>query len=183
MKSVVEIQEEAAIQKKLNAMNVSSKLRGKTRASSDDSGVEDIEMEDVEFETNGEGGKAPGNQESRATSASTPTGVEALRAKLRARVEELRQKKGSGKGHSAGNKDELLEERRQQRAALRENRRKELKEKKKKEREESDAKGKGKSKAKPSANGSQTKACSIASLLCLIPHKIIRIISLYPMSM
>ena len=64
-----------------------------------------------------------------------PVGTPGLRAKLQAKIQSLR----SGGGGEAGDKDELLEERRAQRAAMRERRRKETKEKIRKEQE---AKGK-----------------------------------------
>jgi len=68
--------------------------------------------------------------------------IQTLRAKLHAKIEATRiKKRGDGEGNS---KDELLEERRQQRAAMRERRRKETKEKIRKEKER-----KGKTKEKP----------------------------------
>ncbi|KAH9064512.1 surfeit locus protein 6-domain-containing protein [Lactarius vividus] len=70
--------------------------------------------------------------------------IETLRAKLHAKVEAMRiKKRGNGEGNS---KDELLEERRLQRAAMRERRRKETKEKIRKEKER---KGKSKDTAPP----------------------------------
>ncbi|KAI9438356.1 surfeit locus protein 6-domain-containing protein [Lactarius indigo] len=72
--------------------------------------------------------------------------IETLRAKLHAKIEAIRiKKRGDGEGNS---KDELLEERRLQRAAMRERRRKETKEKIRKERE---SKGKSKEKSKDTA--------------------------------
>ena len=76
--------------------------------------------------------------------------IEALRAKLRAKIETMRSKKrGDGEGNS---KDDLLEERRLQRGAMRERRRKETKEKIRKEKE-----SKGKSKEKPKVVAPPTK--------------------------
>ncbi|KAH9077789.1 surfeit locus protein 6-domain-containing protein [Lactarius deliciosus] len=70
--------------------------------------------------------------------------IETLRAKLHAKIEAMRiKKRGDGEGNS---KDELLEERRLQRAAMRERRRKETKEKIRKEKE---SKGKSKNTAPP----------------------------------
>ena len=97
--------------------------------------------------------------------------IGALRAKLHARMEELRAKKGpktnrqayanaSSTGSTANSKDELLEERRLQRAAMRERRRKETKEKKRREEEERGKKGKGKEKERQSTTtGTTTKVC------------------------
>ena len=76
--------------------------------------------------------------------------IEALRAKLRAKIETMRSKKrGDGEGNS---KDDLLEERRLQRGAMRERRRKETKEKIRKEKE-----SKAKSKEKPKVVAPPTK--------------------------
>lgn len=72
--------------------------------------------------------------------------IETLRSKLHAKIEAIRIKKhGDGDGNS---KDELLEERRLQRAAMRERRRKETKEKIRKEKE---SRGKTKEKSKDAA--------------------------------
>lgn len=82
--------------------------------------------------------------------------ITTLREKLHARMVALRR---GGQGDAeAGDRDELLEERRRQRAVMREKRRKETKEKIKREEE---AKGrKGKAKEKDSrAQGHQTKVC------------------------
>lgn len=91
-------------------------------------------------------------------SMETSGGIEALRAKLRARIEDSRRRKGPKLGSDGGasSKDELLEERRQQRALMRERRRKETKEKKRREEEERAKKGKGKEKQTASGT-SQTK--------------------------
>lgn len=91
--------------------------------------------------------------------------IEALRVKLRTRMEELRRRKGpkhSADG-AAGSKDELLEERRQQRAIMRERRRKETKEKKRREEEERARKGKGKEKHQAVSNA-QNKVHLLLSL-------------------
>lgn len=64
---------------------------------------------------------------------SRPQSIETLRAKLHAKIDAVRSKK---RGDTEGNsKDELLEERRLHRAALRERRRKETKAKIQRERE------------------------------------------------
>ncbi|KAF8635000.1 hypothetical protein AX15_000613 [Amanita polypyramis BW_CC] len=78
-------------------------------------------------------------------------GIENLRKKLHARMDELKKRNKTPRGE-AGDRDELLEERRRQRAVMRERRRKETKEKIKKE-----AEIKGKKKQKDASKGSQTK--------------------------
>ncbi|KAF8503233.1 surfeit locus protein 6-domain-containing protein [Hysterangium stoloniferum] len=74
----------------------------------------------------------------------TSGGIESLREKLHAKMASLRR---GGRGHrdEADSKDELLEERRRQRAALRENRRKGTREKIRMQEEEKGKKGKSKS--------------------------------------
>ncbi len=71
-------------------------------------------------------------------------GIVALREKLHARMAQLRNR-GRGGGWEANSRDDLLEERRQQRAAMRERRRKETKEK---IRQQEERRGKGKEKEK-----------------------------------
>jgi len=87
---------------------------------------------------------------------SQPESIETLRAKLHAKIETLR----SNKRHDAEgkSKDELLEERRLHRAALRERRRKETKAKIQKEKER-----KGKTKGKTKESTSLAKVSSIVS--------------------
>ena len=85
-------------------------------------------------------------------------GIQALKDKLHARMAALR--RGGGRPHEGANgeansRDELLEERRQQRAAMRERRRKETKEKIRREAEEKGKKAKGKEREK----GAQIKVC------------------------
>ena len=87
--------------------------------------------------------------------------IEALREKLHARMAELRRGgKGDGGDGEAGSRDELLEERRKQRAAMRERRRKETKEKIKREEEMKGKKGTDKDKEKH--KGPQTKVRNLA---------------------
>jgi len=74
-------------------------------------------------------------------------GIEALRDKLHARMAALRRGgRGRADGIEATGRDELLEERRRQRAAMREKRRKETKEKIKREEEMKGKKAKQKDK-------------------------------------
>lgn len=75
-------------------------------------------------------------------------GIQALRDKLHARMTALRRGGGGAgwaRGDEPGSRDELLEERRKQRGAMRERRRKETKEK---IRREEERRGKGKEKEK-----------------------------------
>jgi hypothetical protein len=98
----------------------------------------DFLMEDAESD--------PEENASHDVSLSQPESIETLRAKLHAKIEAMRSKKrGDAEGNS---KDELLEERRLHRAAMRERRRKETKAKIQREKER---KGKGKEKPKESA--------------------------------
>jgi hypothetical protein len=89
--------------------------------------------------------------------------IVALREKLHARMAALRSGGKSGGDGEAGDRDELLEERRRQRAAMREKRRKETKEKIRREEEAKGKKGKGKEKDSR-AQGHQTKVCFVLSL-------------------
>ena len=86
-------------------------------------------------------------------------GIQELREKLHARMAQLKQKGRGGVGSGEpGSRDELLEERRQQRAAMRERRRKETKEKIRREEErKGKGKDKGKEKEKQQQKGPQTK--------------------------
>lgn len=75
----------------------------------------------------------PDDDASHAVPLSRPQSIETLRAKLHSKMDSIRNKKrGDNEGSS---KDELLEERRQHRAALRERRRKETKAKIRREKE------------------------------------------------
>ena len=89
-------------------------------------------------------------------------GIQSLRDKLHARMEQLRRNKGrftnSGEPSS---KDELLEERRRQRGLMRDRRRKETKEKIRREEENRNGGKKGKEKEKEK-KGNQTKVCPIS---------------------
>lgn len=84
---------------------------------------------------------------------SRPESIETLRAKLHAKIEGMRSKKrGDAQGNS---KDELLEERRRHRAALRERRRKETNAKIRREKER-----KGNAKPKPKESAPPAKVSS-----------------------
>ena len=84
---------------------------------------------------------------------SRPESIETLRAKLHAKIEAMRsQKRGDAEGNS---KDELLEERRRHRAALRERRRNETKAKIRREKEK-----RGKPKENPKESVPRAKVSS-----------------------
>ncbi|KAI5119478.1 hypothetical protein M0805_007212 [Coniferiporia weirii] len=157
-KSIVELQEEAA-KKKAELLSVGSKKKGKGKAQSDESGsdADDLELDMGAMDVDEEGDEGVSDEDVEYKPMEASGSVEVLRAKLRARVEELRQKKGpkNGGGSDAGSRDELLEERRQQRAAMRERRRKETRERRRREEEERGRKGKGKD--KQATSGPQTQ--------------------------
>ena len=88
-----------------------------------------------------------------------PSDVQALRAKAAAKREQLRHARRGVTEDSATSRDELLEGRRLQRAALREKRRKATNERKKKEKEDKKGK-KGKEKERQNATGPTTKVCT-----------------------
>ena len=87
-------------------------------------------------------------------------GIEALRAKLHAKMALLR-RGGRGPSHGeAGDKDDLLEERRRQRAAMRERRRKETKEKIQREQELKGKKDKDRTDTRDKGNITKVYYCS-----------------------
>jgi hypothetical protein len=103
-----------------------------------------------------------------------PGGIQALREKLHARMAALREgrrygRSGNNVGEEASDKDGLLEVRRQQRATLREKRRKATKEKILREEEMKGKRDKGKGKDQEGRNqrdkGPQTKVYSFLALL------------------
>ncbi|ETW77476.1 hypothetical protein HETIRDRAFT_327684 [Heterobasidion irregulare TC 32-1] len=86
--------------------------------------------------------------------------IDALRAKLHARMSTLRNRGRRPPGEypqDVGSRDELLEERRQQRAAMRERRRKETREKIRREEEQRGKKGKDKDKGRDKAQTTKTQ--------------------------
>ncbi|EGO01355.1 hypothetical protein SERLA73DRAFT_179541 [Serpula lacrymans var. lacrymans S7.3] len=147
-KSIVDIQNEEAAKQ-------SSTAKGKRKApepesdedeeeSDDDRGASSDGMQvDATIDTDEEG--TPAGTEDTIVPMPTSGGITSLREKLHARIAELRRGGPRKEGEEAGDRDELLEERRRQRAALRERRRKETKER---IRLEAEKKGKGKNKDK-----------------------------------
>ncbi|KAF7973072.1 hypothetical protein HWV62_5302 [Athelia sp. TMB] len=159
-KTVVDLQKEAAALKEA----ISSSSKGKRKAPADepdDSDDEDmnadfdVEMGDDVSAVEEDAGSDAENDEG-IVAMPESGGIAALREKLHARMASLR-RGGVQSGGEAGDRDELLEERRRQRAAMREKRRKETKEKIKREEEAKGKKGKGKEKTDSRAQGHQTK--------------------------
>ncbi|KAI6163500.1 surfeit locus protein 6-domain-containing protein [Pisolithus thermaeus] len=158
-KSIVDLQNEAAAELE-NSRNTKEGIRDPTTpphsspsVSEDEDGDEDEGNDAMQLDDAGEQPSAE-NEERLAelVPMRRTESVTVLREKLHARMAALRQ----GGGGEPGSRDELLEERRKQRAILREKRRKETKERKKAEKE----KAKGKKKdvdAKPNAGSTQEK--------------------------
>ncbi|CAA7263382.1 unnamed protein product [Cyclocybe aegerita] len=141
-KSIIDIQNEAHGKKSVNG-----KGKGKRKASAalsdskdDDASIDvDVDIQDVDDEDDHEDDM---DVETLLKPMPISSGVESLREKLHAKMAQLRQR---GRGE-AGDKDDLLEERRRQRAAMRERRRKETREKIKREEEMKGKKSKDKEK-------------------------------------
>jgi hypothetical protein len=121
-KSILEIQSD----------RLASDSKGKQKAPTPDDSDGDVlqpgidfQMQDIESE--------PEEVASRAVPLSRPESIETLRAKLHAKIDTIRSKKRSD--NEGSSRDELLEERRLHRAALRERRRKETKAKIQREKE------------------------------------------------
>jgi hypothetical protein len=120
-KSILEIQTD----------RLASDSKGKQKAPTPDDSDGDVlqpgtdfQMQDIESD--------PEEEALRTVPLSRPESVEILRAKLHAKIDAIRGKKRGDNGNS---KDELLEERRLHRAALRERRRKETRAKIQREKE------------------------------------------------
>ncbi|KAH8112772.1 surfeit locus protein 6-domain-containing protein [Phellopilus nigrolimitatus] len=167
-KTIIELQEEA-LKKNDVPSSATSRKKSKQRVQSDDEegseidGLEldmndmDVDADSAEGDDDEDEGGVQGGEDVEYTPMAASGSIETLRAKLHARMEQLREKKGPKRsaGGDAASKDELLEERRQQRGAMRDRRRKETKEKIRREEEERGKKGKGKE--KPTPSGPQTK--------------------------
>ncbi|KAI0703023.1 surfeit locus protein 6-domain-containing protein [Cytidiella melzeri] len=156
-KTVLEIQQENA----LREQEASSKSKGKRKAvvESDGEDEDDHPTMEVDISLEGDGSNDEKEIEESADFVPMPStgGIQQLREKLHARMAVLRRGGGyrtSDRGYGeAGSRDELLEERRAQRAEMRERRRKETKEK---IRREAEARGK-KGKEKEHDKGPSTK--------------------------
>ncbi|KAJ7147106.1 SURF6-domain-containing protein [Mycena crocata] len=160
-KTVIDLQNETASGE---SRSKSTSAKGKRKAitppsDEDESGDDDDIAMDVDVDL-GDEFEGDNDSEGDAMEDIVPMpesgGIEALRDKLHARMASLRRGGGprydyvNGNANTSGDKDALLDERRLQRAAMRERRRKETKEKIRRE-EELKGKGKGKDKEKEKA--------------------------------
>ncbi|CAL1709760.1 unnamed protein product [Somion occarium] len=154
-KTIVELQREAALAKDQEKASKSEKAKGKRKAAEadlDDDDEMDIHMS-FDAGENSEGGSGDEDdddvnvdidesEKQELVAMPTSGGIQELREKLHARMAALRR---GGRGYGEpGSRDELIEERRRQRAAMREKRRKETREKIKRETEAKGRKGKEK---------------------------------------
>lgn len=150
----MELQQEAALAKE-QERSQSQKAKGKRKAAEADLDDDDEMDIDMSFDAveRSEGGSDDGsdvemNEENAEGQEVQPMpvsgGIQDLRDRLHARMAALRRgaRGGGGDYGEAGSRDELIEERRRQRATLRENRRKETREKIKREAEAKGKKGK-----------------------------------------
>ncbi|KAF8452848.1 surfeit locus protein 6-domain-containing protein [Boletus edulis BED1] len=148
-KSIIEIQNEAALEQELNTLNADVDRKGKRKASSPP-GEEDSDDDDDAMDVDGL------HINDVAVPMPQVESIAALKEKLHARMATLR--RPSAQNDEPGDRDALLEERRQQRATLREKRRKETRERIKAETERKNDKGKAKekdSKSKPVSTKNQ----------------------------
>ncbi|KAF8836254.1 SURF6-domain-containing protein [Paxillus ammoniavirescens] len=165
-KSIVDPQNEAALDQE--QQKAAKKSKGKRKAPSPSRSV-DLDSDDDAMQVDGfegsEGGDAPSLAPEIAEEEMVPMpqaeSVAVLREKLHARMAALR--RGGAQSSEPGNKDELLEERRLQRAALREKRRKETRERRRAEADTKKEKGQGKDK------GSKGKSASTKNQL-IVPE-------------
>ncbi|KAF7762436.1 hypothetical protein Agabi119p4_9029 [Agaricus bisporus var. burnettii] len=127
-KSVIEIQNEAFQTQEDKQAKKRTKRTLPEPQSDDDPSGDDVAMQ-VDFDLGAEGEKNDSDVGEKLVPMPETNGIEALRNKLHIRMAEMRNKgrPAPTKGEP-GNRDELLEERRRQRAAMRERRRKETKE-------------------------------------------------------
>ncbi|CCM02006.1 uncharacterized protein FIBRA_04080 [Fibroporia radiculosa] len=171
-KTVLDIQDEARKQSEKSSHS-NKKGKGKQKVAmpesdEDDDGIDldvDVDMQDGGSDDDEDDRARP--SEPALVPMDASSGIQALRDKLHARMAQL---KRGGKGYEngeAGSRDELLEERRQQRAAMRERRRKETREKIRRE-EETKGKGRNKEKDNNRDKGPSTKARFLTTQL-LVP--------------
>ncbi|KAL1948422.1 hypothetical protein VTO73DRAFT_12497 [Trametes versicolor] len=168
-KTVLEIQSEALAAREEGAEQKPTRAatKGKRKAppSDDESdSPNDEPMTEDDLDDEDEGAGEPMDADGAPVPMPESGGIQALRDKLHARMAQLRNKgkegwADSGYGGKLGGRDELLEERRQQRAAMRERRRKETREKieREKERKGKGKADKGKAKEQEKQKGTQTK--------------------------
>ncbi|GJE86390.1 RRP14 and SURF6 domain-containing protein [Phanerochaete sordida] len=140
-KTLLEIQQENALQKEQDAAD-SSNRKGKRKAAAIDSDDDSDDMQLDQSIAVDEDSDDEGAEVADVPLIPMPAsgGISELRDKLHAKMASLR--RGNRWGGEAGSRDELLEERRRQRAEMRERRRKETREKIKREQEAKAKKGK-----------------------------------------
>lgn len=160
-KSIIDIQNEAALEQERKALNATENRKGKRKAPSpsgyEDSDDDDDDPMDVDCLKASEDDDYQNSAALDISDEMVPMpqaeSIAVLKEKLHARMEALR--RSGVHNDEPGDRDELLEERRKQRGALREKRRKETRERKKAEAESK--KDKGKTKEKDSKT--KTKVC------------------------
>ncbi|CAE6468048.1 unnamed protein product [Rhizoctonia solani] len=124
-KSILEIQKEAAGLQGLVPSNTKQKGKQKATSVDDDSDNSDVEMADLSDAPDGSAPAAPQPMPSYES-------ISTVRAKLHARINNLKQERGALTGEP-GSRDELLEEQRRKRGLLREKRRQATRERKRNE--------------------------------------------------
>ena len=155
-KSILEIQNEAAREQERNGFDADEHRKGKRKAPPS-SGSEDADDDDGDaMDVDGLNGSEDDDEMVPMPQAES---IAVLKDKLHARIAALR--RPGAQNDEPGDRDELLEERRKQRAALREKRRKETRERRKAEAESKKDKGKAKEKEKDlKSKPVSTKVCS-----------------------
>lgn len=148
---MIDIQNEASQTREENQTKKGKKRAMSEPLSDDDESGDDMTMQ-VDIDVGAEG------DPDLLVPMPEATGIEALRNKLHARMAELRNRgRPARRTGEPGDRDELLEERRRQRAAMRERRRKETKERIKRVEE---MKGKkNKDNREERQKGNSTKVC------------------------
>lgn len=152
-KTLVEIQQENALQNERAADSSSRKGKRKAAAMESDDDSDDMHLDqsmNVDSDSDDEAVTVP---DVPLVPMPASGGISELREKLHAKMAALR--RGNRPDGEAGSRDELLEERRRQRAEMRERRRKETREKIKREQEAKAKKGKDKDQQR--VKGPQTK--------------------------
>ncbi|KAF8547951.1 SURF6-domain-containing protein [Imleria badia] len=150
-KSILEIQNEAALEQERKTLHADENRKGKRKASSpleyEDEDAMDVDVDGLKDSEDDDYQKSAAlDARDHMVPMPQAESIAVMKEKLHARIAALR--RPGAQNDEPGDRDELLEERRKQRAALREKRRKETKERKKAEAE--GKKGKGKPKEKDS---------------------------------
>ncbi|OCH90500.1 hypothetical protein OBBRIDRAFT_793263 [Obba rivulosa] len=158
-KTIIDIQNESLLQNETST-KAGKKVKGKRKAAEPDSD-DDVMDVDVRVDLQDSGDEGADSDDGAPDQPMVPMpesgGIQALREKLHARMAALRRGGQAGGDGEAESRDELLEERRRQRGAMRDRRRKETKEKIRREEEMRGKKGKDKEKDKSRDKGPSTK--------------------------